>query len=516
MNTSYTSKLRPAASLVLLLGGSLALGGCTVGLDFLRPAPPKVEGYTARPQPAQTAATPEQALGQAQALMPAQTIKADWWTEFGSAKLDALIDTALRASPTLDAAQAKLRQAEQTYAAQAGSTLYPQVNADLGAQRTRTADGNFGQPVKGRTYNLYNVGVAVTYDLDLFGGNRRALESLAAQADYQRYQLIGTRLTLAANIVTDAMTQAQLAAQIEATEAILAAQQKQVDIAHKRFELGAIARGDEYTLRTEYEQTRASIPPLRNKLDQTNHLLATLSGQAPGAAQIPQFTLADFSLPTALPLIVPSELVRQRPDIQASEALLHSATADYGVAVADAYPKINLTGNLGTQALAASSLFGPGSLTWGLIGQVMQPLFNGGLKAGVNAAQASIDAALANYRDTVLNALRNVADVMRALDNDAETLQAQSAADAAAQAAQKIVQQQYQLGGASYLQLLVAQQQAQQTRINLIAAQAQRLTTTAAFYQAMGGGQPTIDETRRGGQPTIEDTQRGSEPVAQK
>jgi NodT family efflux transporter outer membrane factor (OMF) lipoprotein len=515
MNIPNHFGLRPAASVVGLVGASLLLGGCTVGPDFLRPAPPKVAVYTATPQPAQTVATPDQALGDAQSLTPAQTIPADWWTGFGSARLNTLIDDALRASPTLDAAQAKLRLAQQTYAAQAGSTLYPQIDGDLGAQRTRTADGNFGQPVKGRTYNLYNVGVAVSYQLDLFGGNRRALESLAAQADYQRYQLAATRLTLAANIVTAAMTQAQFAAQIEATEAILGAQQNQVDIAHKRFVLGAIARGDEYTLRTQLEQTRASIPQQRNKLDQTNHLLATLSGQAPGAAQIPRFTLADFNLPTALPLIVPSELVRQRPDIQASEALLHSATADYGVAVADAYPKINLTGKLGTQALAASSLFGPGSLTWGLVGQVLHPLFNGGLKAGVNAAQASIDAALANYRDTVLNALRNVADVMRALDNDAQTLQEQAAADAAAQAAQKIVQQQFQLGGASYLQLLVAQQQAQQTRINLIAAQAQRLTTTAAFYQAMGGGQPTINEAERGGQPPVNAT-ADSQPVAQK
>jgi NodT family efflux transporter outer membrane factor (OMF) lipoprotein len=502
MNTRTHFKSRPG-SLALLLSGSLALGGCTVGLDFFRPSPPKAEVYTAQPQAGQTLATPTQPLGQAQALTPAQSIPADWWTGFGSDKLDTLIDQALRASPTLVEAQAKLRQAEQNYAAQAGSSLYPQVDSTLGAQRTHTSDSNFGLQGKGHSYNLYNVGVAVSYQLDVFGGNRRALEALAAQADYQRYQSDAARLTLAANIVTAAMTQARLAAQIEATAAILAAQQKQVDIAHTRFELGAIARGDEYTLRTQLEQTRASIPPLRNQIEQTGHLLATLSGQEPGAAEIPQFTLADFQLPTALPLIVPSALVRQRPDIQAAEALLHTATAQYGVAVADAYPKINLSANVGTQALVASSLFGPGSLVWGLGGQLLQPLFNGGLKAGTNAAQAGVDAAAANYRDTVLNALRNVADVLRALDNDAQTLQAQSAADAAAQAAQKIVQQQYQLGGASYLQLLVAQQQAQQTRISLLAAQTQRLTTTAAFYQAMGGG-------------VTQDQEQHDQPVANK
>ncbi len=478
----------------ILLVSSLALAACTtVGPDFKSPAAPAVAVYTSRPLPAATSSAPNQAHGQAQNFSTDQALPPNWWTGFGSDKLNALIDEGLRASPTLEAAQARLRQAEQTYDAQAGSSQYPQLNANLGAQRTHTSNSNFGQRGEGRTYSLYNAGVSVSYLLDVFGGNRRALESLAAQADYQRYQMIGARLTLAANIVTTAMMQAQYAAQLSATTSILAAQQKQVDIAHVRFQLGAIARGDEYTLRTQLEQTRAGVPPLRNLLDQTNHLLAVLTGQPPGAAQIPQFTLADFSLPTTLPLVVPSELVRQRPDIQASEALLHSANAEYGVAIAASYPKINLSANLGAQALATSSLFGPGSLVWGLTGQLLQPLFNGGLKAGVNSAQAATDAAAAHYRETVLNALRNVADVLRALDNDAQTLQAQAAADDAAQSALKIIQQQYRLGGASYLQLLLAQQQAQQTRINLIAAEVRRLTTTAAFYQAMGGGKLPAD-----------------------
>lgn len=485
MNTS----IRPRVSTSLLLTGSLALAACTtVGPDFKSPAAPAVAGYTVRSLPATTPATPGQAHGQAQTFSAEQAINPAWWAGFGSDKLNVLIDEALRASPTLDAAQARLRQAQQAYAAQAGASLYPRVGSNLEAQRAHTSESNFGQAGQGRTYNLYNAGVTVSYQLDLFGGNRRALESLAAQADYQRYQMLGARLTLAANIVTAAVTQAQYAAQLDATARILGAQQKQLDIAHKRFELGAIARGDEYTLRTQYEQTRASVPPLQNKLDQIYHLLAVLSGRPPGAAKIPQFTLADFNLPTALPLIVPSELVRQRPDIQASEALLHSANAEYGVVIASAYPKINLSANLGAQALAASSLFGPGSLVWGLSGQLLQPLFNGGLKAGTDSAQAATEAAAAHYRETVLNALRNVADVLRAVDNDAQTLQALAAADDASQAALKIVRLQYQLGGASYVQLLVAEQQAQQTHINLIAAQVQRLTTTAAFYQAMGGG----------------------------
>ena len=467
----------------------LSLMGCTtVGPDFKQPAPPTVAGYTAQDLPPQTAAAPSTVLGDSQRFVPGQSVPAQWWQNFGSSKLNALIEQALQASPSLAAAQATLRQAQQAYAAEAGASQYPQVDADLGAQRQHATNANFGQRGGERTFSLYNAGIKVSYNLDVFGGNRRALESLAAQADYQRYQLAGARLTLAANIVTTAMAQAQYAAQIDATEAILAAQQAQVDIAHKRFELGAIARGDELSLQTQLEQTRASLPPLRNQLQQTKHLLAVLVGEAPGAANIPQFSLSDFTLPADIPLLVPSELVRQRPDIQASEALLRAANADYGVAISKSYPQINLSASLATQALATSSLFGPGSLIWSLVGQVAQPLFNGGLQAGVNAKQASFDAAAANYQQSVLQGLRNVADVLRALDNGAQTLQAQAAANAAAQTALDLIQQQYQLGSVSYLQLLTAQQQAQQTRVNLIAAQTQRLSNTAALYQAMGGG----------------------------
>jgi len=486
---SDSARPLPRLSTLALLAGSLSLFGCaSVGPDFKQPAAPAVNNYTAQPLPAQTAAAPGTVDGGAQHFAVGQTVSSTWWHNFGSARLDAYIDQAMRNSPTLASAQATLRQAQQTYAAQAGSSEYPQVNAKLGAQRNGTNNSSMGIEGGQKVYDLYNAGVTVSYNLDVFGGNRRLLESYAAQADYQRYELEGSRLTLAANIVTTAMAQAQYGAQISASKAILAAQQKQLDIARDRLKLGAIARADELSLETQLEQTRASIPPLQNKLDQANHLLAILAGEAPGAAEVPQFTLADFSLPAEVPVVIPSELVRQRPDIRASEALLHAASAQYGVAIANGYPQISLSANLGSQALTTSSLFGAGTLVWGLAGQLVQPLFNAGLKAGVKSAQAGLDAATANYRQSVLQGLRNVADTLRALDNDAQTLQAQAAADKSAQMALGLMQQQYQLGGASYLQLLTAQQQAQQTQINVIAAQVQRLTDTAALYQAMGGG----------------------------
>ena len=478
----------PGRGLLMALGAAAFTGCAPVGPNFEPPATPTVTGYVPGKQPLQTESAPA-ALGNPQSLAMGQALPADWWTRFDSARLDDLVSQALHGSPTLAAAEAALRQAREIHAAQAGSTLYPTADANLGATRSVFSPASIGQGGgAGRVFNLYNAGIVVNYNFDLFGHNRRALEALAAQVDFQAFQLAGARLTLAANVVTAAFSQAQLAAQIEATEAILQGQEAELGIARKRLDLGAAARADVLALQTQREQTRATLPPLRNRLQQADHLLAVLIGQAPGGAEMPRFKLTEFTLPDTLPVVVPSELVRQRPDIQASVALLHAATAQYDVAVSDLYPQINLSASLATEALTAGALFGSGSAIWSLAGKLAQPLFNAGLNNASNAAEAAMQAAGANYQQTVLVALRSVADALRQLDNDASALQAQAAAEASARQALDLVQQQYRLGAASYLQLLVAQQQVQRARVDLIAAQAARLADTAALYQAMGGG----------------------------
>jgi NodT family efflux transporter outer membrane factor (OMF) lipoprotein len=462
----------------------MALTGCSVGPDFKSPAPPVVQNYTAAALPAQTASAPIE-LGGAQHFMQQVPIGTAWWRQFGSSELNRLVDQALQSSPTLEAAQATLRQAEETYNAQAGSTLYPQVGVGLGGARERYNAAGLAMPIS-HTFDLYNASVDVSYNLDLSGGNRRTLEALAAQADYQRFQFDGARLTVAANVVTSAFAQAQLSAQIMAVEQILAAQTEQLHLIRQRLAMGNASDADVLILQTQVKQTRASILPMRNRLEQINHLLAILVGQPPGAASMPQFALTNFYLPTDLPLHIPSELVRQRPDIQASEALLHVANAQYGVAVSRFYPQLTLSASMGS--LTNAVLFNSASGVWGLAGQLTQPLFNAGLRPGARAAKAGFNAAAANYRQTVLQALRNVADVLRALDNDAQALQAQADANALVRHSLELVQTQYRLGVDNYLQVLTAQQQVQQTNIDLITIQAQRLADTAALYQAMGGG----------------------------
>lgn len=466
---------------------AILLAGCASGPDFQRPQPSTATSYTATAMPDVTVASLGR-LGTSQTFVEAP-VPNHWWTEFQSDKLTSLVELAHANSPTLAAAQATLRQAQHSLEASAGATQLPQVNAKLGSQRLGTNTAAAGLPGGERSYGLYSATVAIIYDLDLAGGNRRALEALAAQVDYQSYQLEGARLNLAASLTLTAITQAQLHGQIGATEDLVAAQQQQLALTRQRLALGAGTELDVLALQTQLEQTQATMPTLRKRHAQTRHLLALLTGQAPGQSTLPEFELQDFTLPAQLPLSLPSELARHRPDVRASEALLQAASAQHGVAIAKLYPQLTLSASLGSQALTAASLFGAGSLIWGLGGQLAQPLFTPGLKSQVKAAEAATQAALANYQQTVLQSLREVADVLRTVEHDALTQQSLARADLSARQSLQLVQNQYALGVVSYLPLLQAQQQVQRTRIELLELQARRVANTVALYQAMGASQ---------------------------
>jgi NodT family efflux transporter outer membrane factor (OMF) lipoprotein len=359
----------------------LSLAGCAVGPDFKAPAAPDVSGYTASPVPPDIASAPT-VLGKSQRIIEGAPINSQWWRELGSSKLECLIDEALLNSPTLAAAEAAFRQAQELFAARAGSTRYPQVEGGLGGQRQRFNPGTLGQAGDAREFSLYTAEVGVSYTFDLAGGNRRALEELAARIDYQHFEREGARLTLAANIAITAINQARLTAQVQITENILRSQEEQLEMTQEQVRLGRVAPDEISALQTQVGQTRASIPSRRQQLQESEHLLAILVGRAPGAGGLPSFTLEDFTLPSELPLVVPSALVRARPDIRATEALLQAANAEYGVAVAKLYPQLNLSANLGSQALTAGALFGSGSAIWSLVGQLTQPPVQPGFAGG--------------------------------------------------------------------------------------------------------------------------------------
>ena len=377
-------------------------------------------------------------------------------------------------------------QAQENLNAQIGSTLFPAVDLSASKQREHGLDSTTAQV---GTYNLYNTSVNVSYTLDVFGGSRRAIEALAAQVDYQQYQFEAAHLTLTSNIVTTAVTVASLQAQIQATQELIRAQQNELSIVQKQFNLGSVSNADVLAQQTQLAQTRATLPTLEKNLAQTRNALAVLVGAFPSEIQLPEFNLDKLQLPIQLPVSLPSTLVRQRPDVRAAEALLHKASAEIGVATANLLPQFTLSGSYGYASGNFHGLFDHANSLWSLAGQALQPVFHGGaLQAQRRSAVAAYDEAAANYKQTVLQAFQNVADSLRALETDAQALQAQKQAENAAQNTLALTQKQFRLGGVSYLNLLNAQRQYQQTRINRIQAQAARYTDTAALFQALGGG----------------------------
>ncbi len=477
--TDHSSALSALAFLVVLLSG------CTmVGPDFTKPAAPNVTRYT---EGDQTATVANQDLFQK--LNNDQAVQADWWKLFHSTALNDLIEAGLKNNPTVAAAEAALTNALESTNAQRSNLLIPAVNAQAGETRQRLSPEAFGFPGSPNTFSLTNASVQVSYTLDFFGANRRQLESMEAQVDAERYLLQAARVTLAANIVTTAIREAALREQLRASEAVERIESKTLSILEIRERLGAISQTEVQLQRATLAQTRATVPGLQKQLAQTRHQLATYVGKFPGEDGLPRFELKDIVLPQQLPVSVPSALVRQRPDILVSEAQLHQATANLGMTIAGAYPNVTLSSSFGSIATRPGDLFNTGSTIWSLGGNLVQPLFRGGaLQAEQRAAQAALDQAAAQYRQTVLNAFQNVADVLRALDADAATLVAQTDAAGASRRSLTLAQAQYASGGISFLTLLSAEERDSQTQLALIQAQATRLADSAALFLAMGGG----------------------------
>jgi NodT family efflux transporter outer membrane factor (OMF) lipoprotein len=479
-------RTRIAACIAVML-----LAGCAVGPDFKEPETPKVADtnrpYTAKPLPAQTVSAPVVG-GSAQSFVSEQDIPAQWWEVFHSEPLDRLIRSALTRSPTLASAQAALRQAQASYEATVGNKLFPSVSAQIGPTRQKVSPITSGTTTGG-IYTLYNASVNVSYNIDVFGATRRDLEGLQAAIDYQRYQVEAAYLSLTANLVTTAVQEASLRAQIQATREVIDAQSQSLTIVENQAKLGAIARSTLLAQRTQLAQTLATLPALESALAQTRNQLAVYAGRLPNDDGLPEFSLASLQLPRELPVSLPSSLVRQRPDIRASEALLHQASAQVGVATANMYPQITLSGSVGSQSLTFGNLFTAGSGVWSIGGSLLQPIFNGGaLRAQKRGAVAAFEQAQAQYQQTVLNAFLNVSNTLQALDSDAQTLQAQAEAASLARQQLDLVSGQYKLGAISYLSLLDAQRTYQQTQISLAQAQAARYSDTAALFQALGGG----------------------------
>jgi len=479
------SRRRWIAALVL----PLLTAACVVGPNFKPPTPPNVSGYGAK-APETTDATPGVPGGRAQHFVSGGEIPAEWWTLFHSKPLNALIEQALANNADLKAAQAALLVARENTKAQHGA-FAPKVS--LGPTIARQKDPSETlAPVPANNASLYTLitpQVSVSYVPDVFGLNKRTVEAAAASEQASRYQMIATQITLSANVALAAIQEASLEDQIEATNELIGINRQILSLLQFQKSKGYVGGADVAAQQTQLAQLEATFPPLLKQRDQQNNLIANLVGQYPGQGPAAKFTLASLTLPSDLPLSLPSTLVAQRPDVLQAEANLHAASAQVGIAIANRLPNITLSANAGSNALAIGQVFGPGTGFWNLGAGLLAPIFDGGtLLHQQRAAQAAYQQSAEQYRGTVLTAFQNVADTLAALEHDAETLKATATATNAAKASLDLSRLQYKDGYAAYLAVLNADQAYQQARLNLVQAEANRFTDTAALFQALGGG----------------------------
>jgi NodT family efflux transporter outer membrane factor (OMF) lipoprotein len=471
-----------AASVLLLMGG------CAVGPRFKKPVAQDVSGYIPAPITT-TSRTSNVAGGEAQHLVEGQDIPGEWWTLFHSKPLNDLIERSLKANPDLKAAQAALMVARENMLAQRGA-YYPSVTGGFSATHAKSsADISPVTNTSALTYSLYTPEVSVSFVPDVFGLNRRTVESLRAQEQQARFALAATHITLSANVAAGAIQEASLRGQIAATQELITINTNMLKILRDQYARGYASQLDVAAQESQLAQVAATLPPLLKQLAQQRDQLAVLAGGFPSQELAEKFELSSLQLPQELPLSLPSQLVEQRPDVRQAEENLHSASAQIGMARANRLPSFSLTADAGSMAVVLGRLFSSGNGFWDVAAGVTQPIFDGGtLMHRERATRAAYTQADEQYRGTVLTAFQNVADTLNALQQDADALKAAAFAKYAASITLDLTKKQLESGYANYLALLSAEQAYQQALINLVQAQSNRYADTAALFQALGGG----------------------------
>lgn len=450
---------------------SLLLSACTVGPDYIKPAAPTVSSYTGGTE-----------------LKYTSSISAEWWKTFQSPELNHVIGQGIKNSYTLESMQETLKQAQDNISAAKGQLL-PQVDMTTGYGYEKYGLEATGSTETIPAFHYYSLGPSITWALDIFGGDKRSIEQQQALMQYQQQELHAAFLTLTGNIVTTAMTVAELNAKITSTQKIIREDRKNLQLAHKGVEIGAAIQNDIVIAQSQLSHDQTLLPPLQQQLSTAQGELNILVGAFPANWQPPRFELNDFVLPETLPLTLPSQLVHDRPDILAAEALLHAACAGVGVATANLYPQINLSANLTQEALAPGQLFNAASTTAGVVAGLTAPIFSGGtLRAQKSAAEHAYKATYANYQEVVVKAFVQVSNVLHALQYDQQNILAQQKALTSAKEALKLIRLGNEAGSTTQLEMVEAQRQYAQATLGYDQALAQRYRDTAQLYLALGGG----------------------------
>ncbi|HEV8334692.1 MAG TPA: efflux transporter outer membrane subunit [Steroidobacteraceae bacterium] len=483
--------MKPIAKLPTFVAMAVAavLAGCAVGPDFKRPDPPHAEQYVA------PKAVTDTSLADRQELLLGESPANEWWHFFGSDALDQIVARALASNRRLTAEQWSLAQSQELVNAKSGGR-WPQIDATAGVGRQKYGSQFLGPLPKPPPFTYFSVGATVSYSLDFTGNLTRTIEQQRALAEYQQHQVEAAQLAVTGNAVSQALEVASLRAQIGTVEALLDRDRENLQLVQVAFDAGSVSRLDVVSAQSQLASDTTLLPPLRQQLAQARHALALTLGVAPDDTSLPDLDLAQLTLPAQLPVSLPSELARRRPDILSAESQLHAATAAVGVATSNLYPRIDLTGSTGQQSITTGQLFDTSSNVWSIASGLVAPIFDGGtLRAEKRAAVDAMRASAATYEQTVLTAFSQVADSLEALDNGDEQLRAQANAEAAARDTVAMTRQSYNEGNVGVLQVLDAERRYQQARLGYVRAQAQRYVDTAQLMLALGGAGPTAPGT---------------------
>jgi len=493
------------------LGAALTLlAACKQGPNFFSPAAPEEKAYTGPGDPVPPAEGAPDAKHRAQRIAIGAKVKDDWWTLFRSPPLNQVVNQALRDSPTLAQAEATLAQAREQIAVATGGAL-PQVDLNAGTGRQAVDVAPTGVKRNPVPVNVFSIGPTVSYTFDVFGGIQRNIEAQAALADVSDYQVAAAYLALTGNITNQAMTIAGLRAQIKTVEDIIASDARNVSLVRTAQAGGTATMVDVTTAQTQLANDRTLLPPLRQQLSVARDALTVYVGKTPADWEPPAFALDALALPSDVPLSLPSEMVRQRPDILAAEAQLHANAALVGVATANLYPKFTITAAIAQQATDLGNFFSPQYNGWSVLAAMAAPIFHGGaLHAQQRAAVDAFNASWAAYRQTVIQAFGQVADQLQALAHDDEAVKTQRAALASAEQALRLARLSYQAGNSTLLQLLDPQRQRDQAQLGVVRAQTQRLIDTAQLLVALGSGWWNTPPAQPGPAPNPQDMVPGS------
>ncbi|MBV9841890.1 MAG: efflux transporter outer membrane subunit [Sphingomonadaceae bacterium] len=464
------------------------LGGCAVGPNFERPAAPTTAAYRPVAEQRPTApAEPAADLGGGPQYA--------WWKAFGSADMDRLVEQALAHNFSLAAADATLAAAANETRAIAGAQL-PQIDANARIEQQQVNLSAFGfepSPALGLggnpEFHLYSVGGGIGYDLDLFGGRRRETEQSLAQTDAERHRAQAARLAIAGRVVNQVLTIAAIRKQIDVADALLADDQRNIDLTQRRQQAGEGTLVEVLNAQAQFTSDRGAIPQLRQQLDEARHLLATLVGIAPVDLGATDFELEAMLLPAAIPVTLPSELVHKRPDILQAEADLHAATAAIGVATAKLYPDITIGATLEQGSPSTGNLLKNAFRGYDIFAGLSAPIFHGGtLKAERAAAVDRAHAAAATYQQTVLDAFQQIADLLSALQSDARSVTNQRESVDVAQHSLQLSRRSFETGNSGILQVLDSERLYQRATTDLVLARTRQYLNAARLYVATAGG----------------------------